>query len=423
MNTKLILFLLFLFVADSALLSTFVIDVPGTYKIPNDLSLTATGTGGSVILINASDVKIDFQNNVVQLSNPTVPTIDGIVINVNLSNIFIHNVSIQNISGSGIHVLDGCSNITIQDCAIQNCYGAGIFFDGLSSGTGIKASTIKTCRISTCTGAAGAPAYGIRLVQCSTSQINNCDAAYNDASTTTSGYGIYLESCSNCVVQKSTAMFNGGTGRVAGVALITSYTCLLDETTAFNNINRDFGNSGNAAGFLLNQSYSNVCYRCKSSGNRNSKTSGFGFLAQTGQENVFQECIAEHNSGGTVAAGLQLDGETKSSVLDCKSKNQATTISGTAYGIFLTNNCDKCFVRGNTLTSNIGISSSFGIKDGRASSTSVVISNYGFNNGTNFSVTYPGTITLPILTGSLSNILTGLPALTAAAIDNISINP
>ena len=78
-------------------------------------------------------------------------------------------------------------------------------------------------------------------------------------------------------------------------------------------------------------------------------------------------------------------------------------------------------IRNNTLVNNLGIAGSFGIKDERIPSTSVVINNYSFNSGTNYSITYTNGITLPIISGSLSANPPGLPSDAGGVLDNTSV--
>ena len=122
-----------------------------------------------------------------------------------------------------------------------------------------------------------------------------------------------------------------------------------------------------------------------------------------------------------MVAGYALINEAKSSIIRCFSRNNETTVTGTSFGILLTGTCDQCQVRENNLINNLGLSATFGIKDERIPSTSAVIKNYSFNNGTNFSITYTNGITLPIISGSLSANPPGLPSDAGGVLDNTSV--
>jgi parallel beta-helix repeat protein len=420
MSKKNIFFIVYL-CSVTFLFGTVVIDKPGNYKIAKNVTVATNTPNNPAILISSSNVNLDFQNYILSLSTDnTALNIDGITVNNDLSNITIRNITIQNVSGVGIHVLDGCSNINLLNSTIQGCHAAGVFLEGSASGTGIKSCVIHNCQVSSCTGVEGGVAYGIRCENASLGQISNSHVALNDSGITNSAYGIYIENTKAFEVASTTIVGNGGTNLVAGLAIVQSFTGIINEITMYKNTARS---SGTVCGILLDQSQDIFVSNCKSNANTHNEATAIGFLSQNGQRNVFKDCVAELNTGGTYAAGIRFIGEQNSRVMNCLLQDQKTLSSGTAHGIVFSSNCDLCWATENKIINNLGESSSFGIRDERSSSTSIIIRNYAFNNGTNYSVTYPLTITLPIISVSLSNALVGITSGVAGVLDNIDITP
>jgi hypothetical protein len=396
----------------------------GSYLIGADLIATPTVANDIAILISASDVTLDMGNHLVtQMPGNLQPGFDAIVIETGLSDVTIKNAHVLGVSGVGIHVYDGCTNIGILDSKIEGCNTAGIFFDGSATGIGIIGASVNNCSVSTCTGAGGSPAYGIRMAHGLLGKVINSYIAFNDAGITAPSYGISMESWCAFQIFNSIVVGGGGTNIVAGLSVSQSYTGIVDDTIFYKGTCRDLTATGTVCGVLLDQATDILITKCKCSSNINNQMASFGFLAQNGSQNVFRNCLSEINLGGGYAAGFKFSGEQRSSIIDCIIQDQKTVTSGTAYGVIFTDTCDKCQIIHNEIFNNIGASSSFGIKDERPVSTSAIVKNYAFNNGTNYSVTYTTGVTLPVLSASLSSASPGIPSGTGGILDNIDITP
>src|SRR3990172_2534113 len=130
---KLILFLACLVIMPSSLFCTFVINSPGTYKISNDIIYTPTTDNEIAVLINSSDVLLDIQGFHITQSNITFTGLDAIVLSPNISAISIINGTIQNITGRGIVVNQGCSRVVIDQIFTSSCDRRGIEIAGATS--------------------------------------------------------------------------------------------------------------------------------------------------------------------------------------------------------------------------------------------------------------------------------------------------
>jgi hypothetical protein len=405
------------------LLSTqIIIDQPGLYTISYSSSYTPTMANDTVILIQTSNVTLDLTNNSIG-DGLNEPGLNGIVVNPYLSNITIQNAIIQNITGIGIYIGDGCSNVTIQNSTINACQEGGILLDG--SVDGITSCLIDNCIVTSCTGISNeAAVYGISITNATHIDINNCFVAYNDAQLTTSAFGILCNSCSYIEFTNNECFSNGGISLVAGLALLNCNDCLLTDNIVHNTINHDGALTSTCCGFLFDQAKSILCYNNRSNGNINTGATSFGYLLKNGWQNIFQNCISEFNEGSAISAGFALLNETQTILYECLTTGNQTSVTGTAYGILFADiNNYECQVKNTRIEYNNGIQASFGIADAQNPSTNLFLNNYAFNNGTNYSVTYTLGITLPVTSASLSNTTLGLPNNATGILNNIDITP
>jgi hypothetical protein len=375
------------------------IDQPGLFLLDVTRAYSPTTNNDSIINITSSNVTLDFQgNSISQGSNNTQTGLDGVAINSGLTNITIKNAHIQNLSGVGIRINSACTKITIKDSLIETCYSGGI----LLSGPGVSGIEVGNTRISTCTGVNGGPAYGIRSISAAAANIHDCIINQNDASTTSSGYGISLENSQLCVLSDNNIVSNGGSGIAAGISLTACNNVILQNLFVANTICHDTTYAGTAYGFYINQSTNTLSLNCRSAANINSSSYCYGLAVQDGQKNVFESFISGFNKATQQCAGILLQNESQSILNNSISRGNSTTVAGTAYGILLTGTCDQCSLNTNQLLNNKGVTATFGILDQRNPSTSIILGNLAFNNGTNFSVTFPFGVTLPVTTASLS---------------------
>jgi hypothetical protein len=414
-----------LLLISTPLSATEIINTPGKYTITTDQEYDPTDPNTPFFQITVDDVTLEMQGSILRQANTnTQPGTDAIVVDPNLKNIIITKGILRNFSGSGIKVGDGCQNIHINEINIHNCDAGGIMLEGETTGTGIANGTINSCFVTSCTGVDGNSAIGLHMKACSGFTISNAEFSYHDAQTVASGFGILLESCTECLYTNIITSNNGGTGASAGIAVSESTNCHFQDVESHYNVSHDSTLSGSLSGFLVDQSTNIECDNCRSRYNSNAVGTCYGFYAHDGEFNFFNDCIAEFNSGTAKAAGFTFSNETKSSINQSKSKkNDASGESSNAYGIWLngTSN-DACIIDGNIVTNHTSGSTSYGIRDDRNPSTNLITRNYAFNHTTNYSVTYPMLVSLPVLSCRIST-MPGLPSNSGGIIDNISVVP
>ncbi len=401
-----------------------VIDKPGIYKYRATVIAQPTDPNDAIITIASSNVVFDMDGYLL-MQHPLVTTtgLTGILVKENLTNIAIRNGRVDNVTGYGIKISDGCKKIKVSDMVISNCDEGGILLDGKQSGTGVDSFLMESSIILSCTGFNGSPAFGFKAVHSMAIGVYDCFFNDNDAVTTSSGYGAYLDSCACAQFIRCCSTDNGGDWLGAGFAASKSINLCFQNCLVLHNLARNSSADSLAAGFYFDECKKVVCLggKCIETVNENGKS--VGFFTQTGTANLFQNCIAEASIGGSLAAGFHFNRENASVIIGGKViGNEAT--SGAGYGIYLEGSSnDKCHISKNSIIGNKGSTISRGIEDERNPSTSNIVRNSAFNNGTNYVVNYSTGITLPTLDGSLTDSLIGLPSLTAGELDNIDVNP
>ncbi|MEX0940430.1 MAG: right-handed parallel beta-helix repeat-containing protein [Candidatus Babeliales bacterium] len=398
---------------------------PGVYRYRSNIFANPTIVNDTIISIEVSRVILDLAGYTLdQASSNMIGGLTGITIQSNIEDVEIINGAVIGLTGNGIQVGDGCRNIRIKNITVDSCDAGGILFDGSSSGTGIDKISIEQVTILSCTGANSNPAFGIKLEQSQNFQIKNSILCQNDANTIASGYGVWITSSTFGSVEGCIARENGGNEIGAGFFIETSDNVVLQNSRAFHTIARSANASSLSAGFRSLQSNSILFEENQSIQNTHLQQKALGFSAQSSSSNIFKRCIAQMNTGATEAAGFEIVAEDNPSITQSVSSGNQTTSSGTAYGIhFLGSLNNNGYIIENDIMNNIGVSSSFGIVDDRNPSTTLFIRNRAFNNGTNYSITYPIGITLPTIIGSLSNSVIALPSLSAGDLDNLDLSP
>ncbi len=398
-----------------------IISQPGLHLITYARDYYPDINNDPVIRIDASNVTLDFQGFTIgQGFGNTQTGIDGVSISAAQSNITIKNAFIKNLSGVGIKIGNACSKVRILDCWIEGCQTSGILLNGTVPGViGVE---IKNSRTLTCTGAAGSPAYGLRAIKAASLLVDNCIFAQNDASTTSSGYGVSIENSQQVSMTNCTIASNGGSGIAAGVACTASTKVFINNCFAENNTNHDTTYSGSAFGFWINQSSSVLMTNCRGSANTNTSSYCYGIALQDGQKNVVETSIAGFNSATQQCAGFLLNNEYQSLCTKNEVRGNTATSAGTAYGFLLSGTCGQCYIEKNKIISNSGTSATFGILDERNPSTNLILANLAFNNGTNYSVTYPVGVMLPVTNVNMS-AFPGFTNISAANYENINVTP
>jgi len=425
MKLNVLLYIAFFNSACFAVSISDVITKAATYNYRVAIPAKPVDVNDAIITIGSSHVVLDLEGGCLsQDSSNTVTGLTGIVVESNLTDIEIKNGNIADLTGYGIYVKDGSSNIRIKNMQISGCQKGGIFFEGdRVNGNGIGGVLIDKSLVTRCTGFDGSSAFGIKLVNTTEVFMQECFLLHNDAGLVGSGVGLEIVGCSFVKCFDCCCDANGGNAFAAGVSIMLSTSCLFSDCIAASNIARSSESSSLSAGFYLNQCNKITLSRCRGSSNQNIGKKAVGFYSQLGTRNVIQYCESEGNIGATEACGFQLHNSQRANIIHSECTLNETTNSGSAYGILLSGNNDRCDIDDNYVAYTKGKDSSFGIVDQRSSSTSLFIRNKAFDNGTNFSISYPLGISVPRLQGSLSNMLIGLPEGSGGILANIDVNP
>ncbi len=221
------------------------INSPGFYCLANNISGTIT--------IAASDVVLDL--NRYKISN-------RIVINNNLSDIFVKNGTVEGTAASdAIAVGSGSRNISIQDVTVKNAR-RGIYFDNVSKGlidhcdmtlntTGLTLNSSHDITIKDSVALANTHA-GFDLISSTTNCFEDCKALSTGEGTTdlsstviygfvsSNGYGNIFERCIANSTQGLTV--TGGNSVIAGFALKGSEHCTkIIDSEASNSVSSSNG--------------------------------------------------------------------------------------------------------------------------------------------------------------------------------------
>jgi len=420
------LFFIFFFIQSylSADSISEVISKRGIYKHRADIMAEPEDGNDAILKITTDHVFLDLQGYcLTQQPGNVTPGLVGIEIGPNVEDIVIKNGTILQLTGPGIRICDGAKAIRLENFVIDGCHAGGILVEGLTTGTGVEKISIENCIIFSCTGANGGPAQGISINSTNNFRIKGCSCLENDAQMTSSGFGCVIESSKIGKIVNCTMQNIGGDFLAAGCYISSSSSIFIDNCFAMHTTGRSFLAGSFAAGFYVQNSDNIIVTKCQSLENISLEQSSYGFNFTEGTGNILRECIAESNCGSSLAAGIQFAAEKGSIIESCLSSLNKTSDSGTAYGIYLAGTAnDHCYIAENKAIGNRGVFSSRGIEDSRALSSSFFHKNRAFDNGTNYVVNYPAGITLPLVTGSLTSSVPGLPVLQAGELENIDIN-
>jgi hypothetical protein len=362
-----------------------VIDQPGEYTFQS-ITANPTDLNDCAISIQASDVIVNFVDSfITQQVGNQIGGFSGIRVADGLSNIIIKNINIKFLTGTGIEFGEGCENIEIENVVIDTCNAGGIIFAG-SMSSPIKDGSLKDCFVFSCTGVAGSPAYGIRLIRCDNFKIRDCIFNKNDSATTNSGFGLSLEYCTACKVLDCDANNNGGNALGVGISLYQAEWTLVQNCKVLNSIARA-SMASKAVGILVDQCTHTVIKNCLVKHSNNSLVDAYGFECCNGSNNLFTHCLTKNNTGATAAAGFNIHGnELKTSVANCKSRGNDGGVSGVGYGIFL-DTAQSCDILFNELLNNSG-ATGYGLVDTVTNTTNLISGNIAFGNTTDgFDVT------------------------------------
>jgi hypothetical protein len=394
------------------------ITVPGSYLYGEDVTYSPVATNDSIIQISTNNVTFDLGGRIFTQGN-LIAGLNGIIVDPNLTNIIIRNGYIQNITGTGIGIGQGCSRITIDNIVTFSCDLRGMNLGG-ATGTPITDSEVKNCSLlSCCQGATGD--FGLRLFQCSRVKVTNCNINNNGLSSHALS-SVRVNTCLQCDFQGVNVLSNIGTA-VVGFDIVTSSTCLFGNClvrnntalgagltmtafaingtgNAFNVFNNcmSFENAAPAANpsqcfsfDLSNNSFANLFIACKAIGNTAAAVNGFNLTGPTNViNNSFIDCIAQRNnatgaSAGSAAAGFAINNTADfGMILRCVSSFNTST-NDSAYGLLFQGGTggSNWSIRESEFVRNIGSgnATSFGINI-IAGTTNMFSKNTAFNNGT-----------------------------------------
>lgn len=380
-----------------------LIDTPGSYPLGSTITADPISINDTIITISASNVFLDINDYILtQLSTNTLSGLAGIFVEPNLSNITIQNGTIENITGTGIYISDGCSQIYISKLLLTSCNEGGILFAGSTTGTGITEATITNCFINDCTPLYPNNAYGIRMQATSNIIIENCIINHSQTTLTTTGCGISLESCANCEITHCKAFNNGGTLFGAGMAILQSNGCNINNCSAGNNLVTTLNTTGTACGYYIGLSNIALFSNCYGNHSVNSLGNSIGFYANNNNNIFFENCIGSANIGGKLAAGLYSTNDNVIGILyNIFNINTTLLATGTAYGIVL-NGTQKSSINGNTVSNNTGVQG-YGLVDTTTDTNNLIISNLSFRNTTTGYVVNFTSGSLPVLFATNNN--------------------
>jgi hypothetical protein len=322
--------ILFLVIEFSLYAPQLTIITAGAYTFETNINFSPS-ISDSAIIINASNVLLDLSGRALVQGN-LIAGVNGIIVNPNLSNVTIKNGSIQNFTGKGISIGQGCSQIIIDSILTFSCDTRAIEFIGTSTSNQIVDSQIKNCQLISCLqGSTGD--FVLTLSQCA--RVKVLDSSINNNGTKNfSISAVHMESSNNCIFENVSVFGNSGS-TIKGFELIAPTQCAFNKCFVRNN--SATGTNQNFSAFDLSGSSNtfNIFTNCIAEQNT-SLGVDFGFsLTANCQNNFFKNCFVLSNTGGTMI-GFHLTGGTannlKNIFIDCiASQNLATANNSTGF--------------------------------------------------------------------------------------------
>ena len=415
-----ILFALLMSIAlPHSLWATEVISTPGLYAFGSDVTYTSNVSNQPIIDITCDHVTLDLSGHLVNQDPTSSATgLIGILIRPGLSDIIVKNGTVGPLDGTGIVVQEDCTEITLEDLTVSDCTEGGISLIGTSekpiSDVTVKSNAVMSCGSNKSTNAIGLSATYVNALTIEASSFNRQN---NGAQ---ASIGLFLSQCQSAGITSCSCNNNSGLLQGKGVWLDQCTNCRLNECTIIQNGSTENDTSAIGYGLHTTNSTNILCIGSTIAGAFSLGGSAAGIRADECSNIGILNSICVENIGNTVAAGYLLDSSDGSAILNSIAEG-TQALSGSAYGIYL-NRSPECSIRGNTILKCSGARESFGIADTAQPSISVIIDNYAFNCGTNYSVQYRSPVALPVLTASLSTD-PGLPSRTGGTLDNISVLP
>lgn len=349
----------------------------GAYKFGSNITNSSNNDCNCCMRISSNNVLIDFQGYSITQQDSSSHC-SGIIIDENLKNIRIKNVSISNINGPGILVKAGCSEIKLTNVNIINSNDHGLLIDGTAEHN-VENIELDSCSIFG-TSNDSHPIAGIKISHTSGLQIHKTIVG-STKSNAQDAYGLWLDNCSNAILERLECYNTQGFSTAAGLFINNGVAIRLIAVNAQSNHTHDTSLIAKAYGHLIQSSISISCNYCISSNNTSSNNS-YGFALLNGHGNTINECIAQGNSAKNVAIGIYL-GEKESNSYIIKSQglnNQATSSNGIAYGICI-NGPQNCSITKNNVSSNVGFVG-IGLVDSTLNTNNYFAGNFAYANST-----------------------------------------
>jgi len=395
-----------------------IINTEGYYPYGTGISAKPTDANDSIITVSASNVTINLNNYIFEQDlTSTASNFTGIFIVPGVHDVTICNGTIQNLTGTGIFVSDNCSKIVLENLTITSCGNVGISAVGTSSG--VFEVGIKNCVVSEIRATNTWP-ISINLQNCV--KVILYDLRTQGLSTTLidESVGFLLNNVIALDMSNCKALQNSGINRSIGFLFDNCQDGMINGSLAYKNATIGGDGADKAIGFFMRDCQRISLRNCQSALNDAQFGSSIGFCCQNGQQNIFEKCFAQLNSAQSDVQGFYMAQESELQLVKCTSRSNKA-VAGQATGIYL-DQSSECYICNNTLVNNQG-ATSFGILDTLEPSSSSIIGNYAFNNGTNYSVTYTNGVVLAQLELSLSNTSQDVSGAAVVTLHNISVNP
>lgn len=327
-----------------------IITQPGKYTIGASLRYAPTAPNESIIYITTSDVTLDLGNNIIT-QDGFISGLNGIEISSSLNNITIQNGTIQNITGTGILVHEGCTNITLSNITTLSCDTCAIDLSG-SITNPISSGWIDKCMIMGCC-QKPSNANVIHISYGQQINVNNCQCN-NNGSAATSLQVIRLESCVGCIFNTISMSNNMAGSRWSGFSLNNTSNCQFNNCLSQGNITYlsnalnisfDLENSSNCTGNL----FTDCTALSNTATTQFSAAKAFSVLA-TNDDNIFQNCQALFNNSDDLTASFTVALNNRNLFIECVSDQ---TLSATSCQGFDLGQCNACsLIRCNVLNTD-----------------------------------------------------------------------
>lgn len=391
-----------------------VILTPGLYVFGNDIIGTNT-LEAPLVRVSADNVIIDLSGRVIGYDTIVSDThAIGILIDPGITNVTIQNGSLGPIHGAGIVVSDGCSNIVFRNLHIANCSRCGVDCQGTSTSI-VDGISFMECSVENC-GALAQP-IGTGFLATHTKSIFASNSYFSQSSSPNLAAGIYCTSCTSCDFSGCKLSSNrGGTGGI-GAYVANGFDFRFENCTILRNGSLTPSLNTIGCGVRI-ESSSNIMLVDTTVAASYAPTGSAINVSSINSSSIgLLDCIIIGATGGTYAAGIFAGNGSACAAINCIV--QGTSATGLAHGISYSN-ISAGYLRSNSVLNTSG-NPAIGIIDTTVPSASLIAENYAFNNGTNYVVTYSGSITLPLIIGGFSGS-SGLPEHIAGMLDNVSVN-